>query len=282
MAEKILVGIDGSPGSRWAATWALEEARIRKAEIEAIYVWQIPGLAYTAPGFVPPSPEDMAEVGERMADYAFGDTSKLDVHVQIRAVNGRPADVLGAIAADSDIDLVVVGSRGHSGAVGLLLGSVSEALSHQLVKPLVIVPGPLAIGLPPAERRIVIGVDGSAASTAALHWAVHEAEQRGNTALEVVVAWTAPHGHARHSLQRAATDLANRVVDDLGELDLTVIKTVEEGQPAELLLARGASAELLVVGSRRLSRTRAAFVGSVSHACTHRSARPVAVIPQSS
>ena len=61
----------------------------------------------------------------------------LDVEIELQAIQGAPAGVL--VAASRDADLLVVGSRGHGGFVGLLLGSVSQQCAHHAECPVVIV-----------------------------------------------------------------------------------------------------------------------------------------------
>jgi nucleotide-binding universal stress UspA family protein len=56
LGGKIVVGVDGSPGSSAAATWALDEAAHREAELEAVYAWAMPTLAYSAPELIVPDP----------------------------------------------------------------------------------------------------------------------------------------------------------------------------------------------------------------------------------
>jgi nucleotide-binding universal stress UspA family protein len=139
---KIVVGIDGSEAAKNALRWALEEARLRSADIVAVHAWETPPTVPEpgpAPGFdlvgVLPVVE---EAGERLAksvvDEVVGDDS--DVAVQPLAIIGPPASVL--VDAAQDADMLVVGSRGHGGFAALLLGSVSQQLAHHAPCPLLI------------------------------------------------------------------------------------------------------------------------------------------------
>ena len=181
---RILVGVDASQGSRTAARWALEEARRRNAEVLAVYAWHIPAMAYSAPGYGVSYADDFVAGGLALIDDAIGESSVQDVKVEPRVVEGSPAKVLSHEAEQPDIELVVVGSRGHGGVTGLLLGSVSHALSHQCPKPLVIVP---QAGSVEARGRIVVGIDGSSDADTALRWAAREARRREAT-LQVILA----------------------------------------------------------------------------------------------
>ncbi|WP_026924410.1 universal stress protein [Glycomyces arizonensis] len=120
---RIVVGVDGSPSSTQALTWALRQAEITGASIEAVHAWQIP-MTYGAPVAVLPG-EDFAESAERAlaesVDEVLG--GREDLPVRRIAEHGLPAKVL--LEHSQDAELLVVGSRGRGGFKGLLLGSVS-------------------------------------------------------------------------------------------------------------------------------------------------------------
>lgn len=133
--------------------------------------------------------------------------------------------------------------------------------------------------------RIVVGLDGSSGSVAALRWAVSEARLRGAT-VEVVIAWAAPpmYGYsalystedfqadARSALQRAL----DSVTDELAGVE--VVTTVAEGRPAQVLLAAAADAEMLVVGSRGHGAFAGMLLGSVSQHCVQSATGVVVVV----
>lgn len=132
---RIVVGIDGSPSSEGALHWAVEEARIRGAALEIIHAWHS-GL----PGLVPDRPDDDFQQHSRsVLDTAVSGLpeggSSLDIDT--RSVKGHPAAVL--IDASADAALVVVGSHGHGGVAGSVLGSVSQRVASHARCPVVIV-----------------------------------------------------------------------------------------------------------------------------------------------
>lgn len=141
MAAKIVVGVDGSEGSLRALRWAAEEARLRDAVLEVITTWHYPVLA-TIPAFgVQPPAEELAEEARRGLVELLqneGITSASGLTVQERVVEGPAASVL--LDASADADMLVVGSRGHGGFSGLLLGSVSQAVVTHARCPVVVVP----------------------------------------------------------------------------------------------------------------------------------------------
>lgn len=138
---RIVVGIDGSDHSKRALEWALAEARLRAAPLSVVYAWMLPVYA-TGYGFAPGAlidPVAMADAAkdqlDATIDEVIGDAK--DVAVERKAVEGMAAQVLVDEAAGAD--LLVVGSRGHGGFAGLLLGSVSQQCAHHASCPVVII-----------------------------------------------------------------------------------------------------------------------------------------------
>lgn len=123
----VVAGVDGSPESRDALAWAVNEARLRAGSVLAVTAWEFPLLTT---GLEIPSieREAFAEASAHLLDVAVGAVSDGDVPIRTSVVHGSPAKVL--LDAAEDADLVVVGSRGLGGFAGLLLGSVSAHLVH--------------------------------------------------------------------------------------------------------------------------------------------------------
>ena len=125
--KTILVGVDGSPGSRTALTWAAAEAADHGADLVVLTVWERALLPPMGSGEVPdhgvPDPSRTATDDLiKVIKEELGDDPP--VLVQPRAKQGNPAKVL--IEESADADLLVVGPRGHGGFRGLVLGSVSQ------------------------------------------------------------------------------------------------------------------------------------------------------------
>ncbi len=138
--NKIVVGVDGSPGSIAALHWAHSEAKLRGSALEAVSVWQFPMMT-TIPAFgALPDVADLSEQTKQsllaILDEA-GVESTPEVPVAACVAEGAVASALTAAAADAD--LLVVGSRGHGGFAGLLLGSVSHQCTMHAKCPVVIV-----------------------------------------------------------------------------------------------------------------------------------------------
>jgi nucleotide-binding universal stress UspA family protein len=137
----VVVGVDGSEGSRRALEWAVDEARRRGTTLRVVHAWSFP-YAPASAGYVP-LPEaslyDAAKKGAaRVLDEELAAVDASGVEVEHVLVEGAAAETL--VDASADAELLVVGSRGHGGFAGVLLGSVGTHAAHHAHVPVVIVP----------------------------------------------------------------------------------------------------------------------------------------------
>ncbi len=170
LSQRIVVGVDGSDGSLAALSWALDEARLRGVTLHAVLGWRYhPSWAgegtgsmfpmgYTAlGGMLPPAAAppytaqsteaDLAAAASNVLDQALSDAVQHDgktsqnppVNISRTVIEGHGAKVLLDEVSDSDV--LVVGSHGHGGFVGALLGSVSHHVVSQAPCAVVVVPG---------------------------------------------------------------------------------------------------------------------------------------------
>lgn len=139
---RIVVGIDGSPGSLDALRWAAREANLHETELEVVHGWEMP--AVSPPGG--PVFEPLADHGapgaatrfvERLTDEALGDGPRPQV-MKVRVVGAPPVQALMDAAAGAA--LLVVGTRGRGGFTGLVLGSVSRRCIHHSPCPVAVIP----------------------------------------------------------------------------------------------------------------------------------------------
>ena len=136
------------------------------------------------------------------------------------------------------------------------------------------------------EKRIVVGVDGSESSKAALRWAIRQARLTGGS-VDAVTAWRYPatyglapvgdkgidfEGHARKALTVALNEVSGL------EPDVPVRPVVTEGRAGEVLLRAAKGADLLVVGSRGYGEFASALLGSVSLYCVLHAHCPVLIL----
>lgn len=137
----IVVGVDGSESSKAALRWAAQLAPLADGTIEAVIAWEYPTLPIWEGGIGIPNGwplEDGAKkiLKEVLADV-FGKTLPKGLVSSVR--QGHPAAVL--LEASKNAKMLIVGSRGHGGFVGLLLGSVSSACVKHATCPVLVVHG---------------------------------------------------------------------------------------------------------------------------------------------
>jgi len=134
-----VVGVDGSEGSLAALRWALEEARLRGANLDVVHAWQYPYVGELAGMAAYAVDRDELEGAARdVLRGSIEHAGSTTVRVEPILAYGAAASVL--LDAAKGADLLVVGSRGRGGFAGLLLGSVSQQCAHHASCPVVIVP----------------------------------------------------------------------------------------------------------------------------------------------
>lgn len=137
--ERILVGVDGSDASEEALRWAVRDARSHGAEVVAVLVVEPSYLYGVELPAVAPDREPVREAEDELERIVTGvlhgaDDVRVDRRVE---VSGDPRQVLRELS--SEADLLVVGSRGHGGIQGLMLGSVSQYLMTHAHCPVTVV-----------------------------------------------------------------------------------------------------------------------------------------------
>ena len=140
---RIVAGVDGSPASVMALRWAIRQARLTGAVVEAVIAWQYPAstAGYAWAPMAMPEVIDYEEIAEKTvaeAISAVADTGS-DVRISTIVREGNAAEAL--IDAAVHADLLVVGSRGHGGFAGALLGSVSRHCVQHAPCPVVVIRG---------------------------------------------------------------------------------------------------------------------------------------------
>ncbi|QUH02999.1 universal stress protein [Saccharopolyspora erythraea] len=139
----------------------------------------------------------------------------------------------------------------------------------------------------PTEREIVVGVDGSSSSKAALQWAVGQAALTG-ARVRAVVAWEFPAFYSweggpmpPEEFEQTARKGLNDVVDEVErETDqpVRIDREIMHGHSAQVLLDAARNAELLVVGSRGHGSFYGVLLGSVSQRCAQHAECPVVIV----
>jgi nucleotide-binding universal stress UspA family protein len=286
--KPVVVGVDGSPSALHAVRWAAREAQLRDVPLRLVHVGHIEPVRH--PRQVSPPQEYQAallEQGQHFLDEASEaarDTVP-DLPVTTDLRTGNIADTM--VNESRHAALAVLGSRGLGGFGSLLLGSVAVALSAHGHCPVVVIHAPEQDGAPTADGPIVVGVDSSALSDAAVTFAFEAAAARNVPVLavhtydvEVVGSWTAQLRSIDWDLLAAQEEkqLAERLAVWREKYPRVEARTVVvRGRPARALLEHAAGAQLIVVGSRGHGAFTGLGLGSVSQTVLHHAECPVAV-----
>lgn len=280
----VVVGVDGSSSSAEAVRWAAAEADRRSAPLRLVTAFPWP--ADLVSGTRPSHRHRNAMLADSRADLddaaALALAARPDLRINRRMTIGHPVPVLEAEARSAR--LLVLGSRGLGGIAGLVVGSVSVALSARAACPVVVVRRD-ADG--PPDRPVVVGVDGAAAGEAALGFAFDAAARRGAPLVAVHgCPGTGPVGpFTARAADRHGPDDERRDVLDAALAPWTgrfpgvpVRRVVVADRPAHALVEWSGAAQLVVVGSRGRGDLGGLLLGSVGHAVLHHSGCPVVVV----
>ncbi|MGW3353031.1 universal stress protein [Nonomuraea rubra] len=271
MAGHIIVGVDRSAAAQAAVQWAAADAERRHLGLRIVHVReQRPGEH---------SRGCCANTLATAADLARGTAGGIQVTTELLA--GTVVDQL--LAESASADSVVLGSRGLGELAGMLAGSVSLAAAGHATSPVVIVRGSDSA----RHGRVVVGYDSSEHAEAAMQYAVEHARAHG-ARLHVLHAWQtpvfSPYLTAWNSLMvevyqeesRAIAESLTRWREKNPDVDIT--HETLSGHPVGVLARAGATADLVVVGSRGRGGFASAVLGSVGHGVLHHVTCPVAVV----
>ena len=139
LMNKIVVGVDGSPGSLQALDWAFEEAALSGAELTVVHGWVYP---YAGPrtGVSEPRTQMQLDAMEELKSSVESLGARMSsgsVHLHPRLLEHSPAEAL--LAEANDADLLVVGSRGRGALRSLMLGSVSRTVAQHSPCPVAVI-----------------------------------------------------------------------------------------------------------------------------------------------
>jgi nucleotide-binding universal stress UspA family protein len=265
---------------RWAARAAQAEGR--DLLVLAAYGGVDPTLAADATIWRRFQEEILSRTREeagRAAEAARAEAPALTVTEEL--VEGNAAPALLARAGDG---LLVVGEQGAGGLGGALVGSVAATVAAHAIGPVVVVRGDVSTD---ADAPVVVGVDGSPASEAAIDFATAFADTVGCPLVAVHTWWdslieTVPEAFI--DLDAIAADERRLLAEQLAgrsatHPDLAVSTVVTRSRPAPGLLEQAKGARLLVVGTRGRGGFAGLLLGSVGRAVVHRAPCPVAVVP---
>jgi nucleotide-binding universal stress UspA family protein len=273
--KRILVGLDGSAASLDALRWAVRLAGAADADVTAVNAFA-PGTSELSPDYAKVL---RGEAERRLADWCAAATSPGSVDSLL--VDGDPNALLHAAAQNAD--LLVVGTRGAGGFAHLHLGSVAHHLAHHTQVPLAIVPTSAADH---QVKRIVVGVDGSAGSAAAVAFCATLAPLLAATVVAVYADEPLAEWGSQSfswSWRRSAEVEIRRWVAPIEYNGVAVTVDVDRDIHPIAALCRAIVAgpdTLAVVGTRGLGGISGMRLGRVPIQLVHHTSAAVVMVPQ--
>jgi nucleotide-binding universal stress UspA family protein len=282
----IIVGVDGSPASDAAVSWAAHEAVMKGVPLTLMHVadpmgptWSQAKLLEELAGWQETEGRGILANASKIARDIAADTAQLTINGELQF----SATVPTLVERSKDAELIVVGTHGRGGLARGFLGSVSSGLVRSAHCPVAVIPDAEPRMAHPTQAPVLVGVDGSPASELATEIAFDEASRRrvGLIALhawsdrELVeipgVDWPAVKAEEERLLAEALAGWQERYPD------VTAEKLLVCDRPARALVETSESAQLVVVGSHGRSALTRMLLGSVSNAVVQSTHTPVIV-----
>ncbi|MEU8651393.1 universal stress protein [Streptomyces sp. NPDC048737] len=292
MELPLVVGVDGSEPSLRAVDWAADEAALRGVPLRLVYasLWE----RYEGDSLAEDLTDDLGGSAEQVTAEAVVRVAanraalrRPDVKVSTDVLPEEPESAL--VREGRNACALVLGHRGRSGLVEMLLGSVGLSVAAHADCPVIVLRGSHDNQVRAARHgRVVVGIGDKGTDSAALRFAVQEAGLRGAT-LEAVRAWRCPaHETTDHPLlvgeparlhELRAAEILEQALEDV-PADVELRRRTVEGPARGVLLAASHEADLLVVGARRNPGHLGLQLGRVAHSVLHHAACAVAVVPE--
>lgn len=287
--SRVTAGIDQSDTSTAAVQWAAGLADASELPLRVVHAWQLPYIAF-APEMMGPLPDENW-MQERAEEFVAKQMAELGIEQAERVIVHGSAGVHLAEASDDD-QLVVVGRTGRGAKVMLarivdgLLGSTARYVIHHADGPVAVVPSNSRWTSSP---RVLVGVDGTTASFAALRWAIESLPETATiTAMQYIIPWVSdplvPVDDSFNPtlLANAEKQLAEWVRDVVGQSsrpDRVVAARADIGAASWALTTASRDVDLIVVGHRDRSVLATRLLGSVADHTVRHSHVPVIVVP---
>lgn len=278
----IVVGVDASEDSDRAVIWALGMAEPSGTPVHFVHVQT------SAPSYLldETGRQKWERAGQAILDAAIEQAEQVPTVPVSRQTIFEPgvATADGLVSASRDASMVVVGTRGHGGFAGLLVGSVSQHVARHADCPVAAV----RAQADPHANRVVVGVDDSEGAQEALALAFEIAAQHG-VGLTAVHAFHAPSLYGRGVVLPMPGDVGEHLASEQQELarvlapweqkypGVPVTPEVIPGHPAEVLTHASGRAALVVVGSRGRGAFTGLLLGSVGQQLLHLAQCPVLI-----
>jgi nucleotide-binding universal stress UspA family protein len=283
----VAVAVDGSEGSRTALRWAAPVAQACGATLHVVQAWEYPpALVLPTSRAEPPPAEDIDDGVRKALDRLVAEELREDgPRVAVEVLRGPPTAALLGLTTERTPRMLVMGTRGLGGFMGMLLGSVSRHCIEHAAAPVVLVPEPARARATDGLGRIVVGVDGSAGSDAAVGFARRLAADAG-ASLTAVHAFEPTFAELPPEVMRGLRNDADQHLRDewcapKASGGATIDCVLEDGDARQVLthVVEDRNADLLVVGA--VGRGPVAKpIGPVASYLASHTAVPLAVVRQ--
>lgn len=285
----ILVAVDGSPESDAAVRWAAYEAEMRDVPVTLMHVVMPVVVSWPVGSFETEFSqwqEDNAQLvigqAQKMLESSLGESKRSAVRTEVV----HDYVVPGIVAASSEAQMIVVGSRGMGPVGRAVLGSVSSGVVHHAHCPVAVVHADEAKA-PDRTSPVLLGIDGSPSSEAATALAFDEASRR-KVDLVALHAWSdvgvfPTLGMDWHQYQDEGHEVLGERLAGWQEQypDVHVRQRIVCDKPARWLIDESQQAQPVVVGSHGRGGFPGMLLGSVSSAVVQSANSPVIVVRDS-
>ena len=285
----VVVGVDGSPGSKVAVQWAARDAELRNVPLTLVHVVPATAGTWLESSLVPTWMRGQRERGRQVLDEALkiaGESCQRG-SAQIDCEMPSAITVPALVDLSKDADLVVVGCLGTGTLRSRHMGSVSSGLVYHAHCPVVVVHDGVQLNADAALASVLVGVDGSRESELATAIAFDEASRR-EVGLTAVHAWSDVSvfdtiisfpGPGWPALRAVEDEILAERLAGWGERypDVPVCRLIVRDEPARGLVDASESAQLVVVGGHGRGGFAGMLLGSVSAAVVLLARVPVIV-----
>lgn len=285
--RRIVVGVDGSHAAGHATALAIQLAKTHQSEVLFAFAVDYAAASESSAAVI----EALTADGHRILENAKSSAVEEGVAARCELLEGRPEYALTRYAGQVNADAIVMGSRGPGIAERFFIGSTAEGVLRLTMLPVFIAREPNP-AVPPSLKRIVVAIDNSDPSDAAIEFATKLAVIHGgslafchvvdeNTLYEEAANYGGATYPVLHEWLDEATILSRVAAEQAEGVGIRSVETaVLTGIPATEILkfAKAQSADLIVIGAHGRRGLRHLLIGNVVNSIIRRSELPVLVV----